>query len=231
MMDQRIRNFAWAAFAVSLTLILWLDVAPAIRKWGNAPANLQAAINAVPSQVVAQILPTVSDAVSAGDKRIGEALADANARLDQAISAADSRLGQGLATADTRLGEVTGTADKLRGDLNAELISLNSTVAATAAPVQSLTKDAQDSWDDLYDDVKGTVASATVAVTSVAQASEAVRDAAPAAVKGIVDIEKHVGGITADIHTATTDFVRPKTFWQKFKSWLETGGKIAARFL
>lgn len=38
-------------------------------------------------------------------------------------------------------------------------------------------------------------------------------------------------GIAKDFHTMTTDFVKPRTKWQQFKSWLETGGKIIARFL
>jgi hypothetical protein len=40
------------------------------------------------------------------------------------------------------------------------------------------------------------------------------------------------GTITAfGVHTATSDFVKPRTFWQRMKAWLETAGKVGARFL
>ena len=44
-------------------------------------------------------------------------------------------------------------------------------------------------------------------------------------------IGKSSDAIAADVHTATSDFVKPKTFWQRLKAWLEMAGKVGARFL
>jgi hypothetical protein len=226
----------WAGTA--LLIALGIVAVPAIRKWGNAPANLQAEITQTRLMVARVIDGDPESGTSLGMMPLRDALqvqlenhlGALNSRISE-LTSKDGRLDQAITSADNHLGEITGTAEKLRADVNAELASLNATLAATAAPVQSLVKDGQDSWDDLYWDVKGTVASSTVAVTSIAQASQAVRDAAPAAAKAAVGIEQNIDGITADIHTATSDFVKPKTFWQKFKAWIEVAGKVAARFI
>jgi hypothetical protein len=95
----------------------------------------------------------------------------------------------------------------------------------------ALESDAKDSWDDMYWDVKALVGSATVAARGVAETSEAVGKAAPKLAESAVGIGKSTDAIAADVHTATSDFVKPKTFWQRMKAWLETAGKVGARFL
>jgi len=91
--------------------------------------------------------------------------------------------------------------------------------------------DAKDSWDDVYWDVKALVGSATVAARGVAETSEAVGKAAPKLAESALGIGKSTDAIAADVHTATSDFVKPKTFWQRLKAWLEMAGKVGARFL
>ena len=95
----------------------------------------------------------------------------------------------------------------------------------------ALESDAKDSWDDMYWDVKALVGSATVAARGVAETSEAVGKAAPKLAESAVGIGTSTDAIAADVHTATSDFVKPKTFWQRTKAWLETAGKVGARFL
>jgi site-specific DNA recombinase len=69
------------------------------------------------------------------------------------------------------------------------------------------------------------------AARGVAETSEAIGKAAPKLAESAVGIGKSTDAIAADVHTATSDFVRPKTSWQRMKEWLETAGKIGARFL
>ena len=131
-------------------------------------------------------------------------------------SMADRRLGDTLARADAAL----RTVEALRNDVKP---AVDGAVA--------LESDAKDSWDDVYWDVKALVGSATVAARGVAETSEAVGKAAPKLAESAVGIGKSTDAIAADVHTATSDFVKPKTFWQRMKAWLETAGKVGARFL
>ena len=91
-------------------------------------------------------------------------------------------------------------------------------------------KDLRDSWDDLYWDVKASVESATVAARGVAEASEAAGKAAPRLADAAVKNGENIAGITADVHTATSAFVKPKSTWQKIKSalWLVAYGAAHA---
>ena len=127
--------------------------------------------------------------------------------------------------------EALATAQGAADNANSQITGIRADLKPTLTSTAALLDDARNSWDDLYPDVKGSVASATVAITSVAQASESVRAAAPQLVESAGNIGHSADGITADVHTATTDFVRPKTRWQKLRAWLETAGKVAARFL
>jgi ABC-type transporter Mla subunit MlaD len=128
----------------------------------------------------------------------------------------DRRLGDTLTRVDTAL----GTVDALRLDVKP---AINGAAAVEA--------DAKDSWDDLYWEVKAFVGSATVTARGVAETSEAIGKAAPALAESAAAIGASADGIAADVHQATTDFVKPRTLGQKFRSWLETAGKLAARFL
>lgn len=195
--DPRRWAYSVAALALSAALIvvLWLDVRPAIRAWGNAPANLQSEITQTRLMVARVIDGDPESGTSLGMMPLRDAiqaqleihLSALNSRISE-LTSKDGRIDQAITAAGKHLGEVTETAERLRGDVNAELASLNATVAATAAPVQSLVKDGQDSLDDLYWDVKASVESATVATTSVAHAMESVRDASPKIAASIVKI-------------------------------------------
>ena len=131
-------------------------------------------------------------------------------------SMADRRLGDMLARADTAL----RTVEALRND-----------VKPAFDDAVSLESDAKDSWEDVYSDVKALVGSATVVARGVTETSEAVGKAAPKLAESAVGIGKSTDGIAADVHTATSDFSKPKTFWQRMKAWLETAGRVGARFL
>lgn len=100
----------------------------------------------------------------------------------------------------------------------------------TLQETQTTVKDLRDSWDDLYWEVKASVESATVAARGVAEASEAAGKAAPKLADAAVKNGENIAGITADVHTATSAFVKPKSTWQKFKSalWLVAYGAAHA---
>ena len=169
-----------------------------------------------------------------------ELLATANAqagaaqeKVDRALSILDRRTGDALARVDAAI-TVTNTAV---GGANAQLTSANGTLAGIREDLkpplqetQTTVKDRRDSWDDLYWDVKASVESATVAARGVAEASEAAGKAAPKLADAAVKNGENIAGITADVHTATSAFVKPKSTWQKIKSalWLVAYGAAHA---
>lgn len=85
-------------------------------------------------------------------------------------------------------------------------------VLANAA---SLTKDTQDSLDDLYADIKASTESATVAITSAAHASEAVRDAAPKVAESVVSIGKSADAVAADVKREADSVIAPEPWYSK----------------
>lgn len=91
-------------------------------------------------------------------------------------------------------------------------------------------KDLHASCDDLYWDVKASVESATVAAQGVAEAAEATGKAAPRLADAALKNGENMAGITADVHTATNAFVKPKSTWQKIKPalWLVAYGAAHA---
>lgn len=120
---------------------------------------------------------------------------------------------------------------------NAQLSSANGTLAGmredfkpALQETQSMVKDLHDSWDDLYWDVKASVESTTVAARGVAEAFEAAGKAAPKLADAAVKNGENIAGITADVHTGTTAFVKPRSTWQKIKSalWLVAYGAAHA---
>jgi phage terminase large subunit GpA-like protein len=138
---------------------------------------------------------------------------------------------------DAYPGDVEGEGDPItlamaRADAALRTVeALRSDVKPAVDGAVALELDAKDSWDDVYWDVKALVGSATVAARGVAETSEAVGKAAPQLAESALGIGKSTDAIAADVHTATSDFVKPKTFWQRMKAWLETAGKVGARFL
>jgi hypothetical protein len=219
-LSRLIARLAWAAVGVALVFVLLADVRPAIQSWARVPqqiADMQTAVELVPGQIVGQVLPIAQAEIQAA--RVGI--------LAEVDKQATGLRGDLLPRVDTALAIVDGrTKDAL-----AQVAGVRSDLAPAITNAAALVKDAQDSIDDLYPDLKAAAESATVAITSTAYASQAVRDAAPQVAQSVIGIGKSADGIAADIHTATADFVRPKTFWQKFKAFGETVGKVAARFL
>jgi hypothetical protein len=177
---------------------------------------LVAEIDATRADLINQIEAARKDLLGKADAQLSTIQSESFRQITEFRSVADRRLGDTLARADTAL----RTVEALRNDVKP---AIDGAVA--------LESDAKDSWDDVYWDVKALVGSATVAARGVAETSDAVGKAAPKLAESAVGIGKSTDAIAADVHTATSDFVKPKTFWQRMKAWLETAGKVGARFL
>jgi hypothetical protein len=193
------------------------------------PGAVCAEVRTTRATLVGEIAATRKELLAAVNSQAG----DAQAKVDRALSILDRRTGDALARVDTLLA-TTGTAV---AEANAQLSVANGTLAGVREDLkpslqetQSTVKDLRDSWDDLYWDVKASVESATVAARGVAEASEAAGRAAPKLADAAVRNGDNIAGITADVHTATSAFVKPKTTWQKIKSalWLVAYGAAHA---
>ena len=143
---------------------------------------------------------------------------------DRQLTGARSDLKQTVAES---VKTVVAPLEGLRSDLQ-PVIAKAGVLTANAG---SLTQDLKDSLDDIYPDTRSLVESAEVTMTAGAQAAEVIRDATPVFVDQAKEAEKSFQGIAADAHTASTEFVKPKTFWQGFKSWLLVLGRVGAAFI
>jgi len=193
------------------------------------PGGVSAEIQTTRAALVGEIAATRKELLAAANGQAGEA----QAKVDRALTILERRTGDVLARVDTALA-TTGTAV---AEANAQLSTVNGTLAGVREDLkpalqetQTTVKDLRDSWDDLYWDVKASVESATVAARGVAEASEAAGKAAPKLADAAVRNGDNIAGITADVHTATSAFVKPKTTWQKIKSalWLVAYGAAHA---
>ena len=181
-----------------------------------ARTALVAEVRATPADLIVQIEAARRDLRATVDSQATALQTSTFQQIADIRALVDRRLGDTLARVDTAL----GTVESLRLDVKP---AINGAVA--------MESDAKDSWDDVFWDVKAFVGAATVAARGIAETSEAVGKAAPHLAESAAAIGKSADGIAADVHQATTDFVKPKTLGQKVRSWLETAGKLAACFL
>ena len=193
------------------------------------PGAVSGEIQATRVALVGEIATTRKELLAAVNGQAG----NAQAKVDRALTMLDHRTDDVLARVDTLLA-TTGTAV---AEANTQLSTANGTLAGVREDLkpalqetQGTVKDLRDSWDDLYWDVKASVESATVAARGVAEASEAAGKAAPKLAEAAVKNGDNIAGITSDVHTATSAFVKPKTTWQKIKSalWLVAYGAAHA---
>ena len=216
-----------ALTGVAVQAILLLHAATVAAR--ALPLAVSGELAATSVALVTELRCTRTELLAAANAQAGAAQEKAN----RALSILDRRTGDALARVDAAIA-VTNTAV---GAANAQLSSANGTLAGIREDLkpplqetQTTVKDLRDSWDDLYWDVKASVESATVAARGVAEASEAAGKAAPKLADVAVRNGDNIAGITADVHTATSAFVKPKSTWQKIKSalWLVAYGAAHA---
>lgn len=217
-------SLAWLAYRASLA----------------ADAVTRAAVEA-PQAVLSVVTPALG-IVDARTAYVADMLAVNLARLDQLANRTERDATQAIAaitaTADRRTGDALAivkdaaalTITEVQG-IRADLKPTIDSIAPAVASAKALTDEAKASWDANYFDIQATIANLTVATAGIGRASDEVAKAAPKLSESTVQMGQSAAGIAADVHTATSDFVRPKTFWQHVKAWLETSGKIAARLL
>lgn len=173
------------------------------------------------ARTAVESVPALADAqiTSAQESLFGE-IRGARADLGRSLAALDTQVSRALTIADSRAKEATGSIAGLRADLKPVLASTDELLMQSSGAVAVIRPQAL-----------GLIAAAKVTAGETAQTMRTVRDAAPEIAGSAIGVGKSVDGIAADVHTMTSDFVKPKTFWQKFKMWAETAGKVAARFL
>jgi hypothetical protein len=191
-----------SAFFLSLVVL--------VRDADTTVKAVPAEITATRSALTAEIEATRHDLLATVNTQATAIRKTADSRLGSIQHMVDARTAQALQIADSRLAGATDQVAAPRQDLHP--------VLANAA---SLTKDAQDSLDDNYYDLKALVESATVATTSVAQTSESVRNAAPQVAASVQDVAKSADGVAADA----------KKWWQKILGPVYTVARIVAAFL
>lgn len=121
------------------------------------------------------------------------------------------------------LADLTERTDRQLTELNRHVGSSLDEVAATAAAARpgleqsaALLDDARRSWDDLYPDVKASVASGTVAARSVAEASTAISRAAPATAES-------VQAVTVSAASIAQSWQKQTPLWLRAVGWLGRG--------
>jgi hypothetical protein len=131
--------------------------------------------------LTAQVAALRIDALAEIDKQANGLRAElhGDVRLvDRQLSAItgqlDKRTGDMLTRVDTALGMV----DLRTGQALTTVAGIRTDLAPALANAAALVKDAQDSWDDSYDDVRGLLDSSEVAVTQAAQTMQTINKAA-----------------------------------------------------
>lgn len=182
------------------------------RQLAGLRLDLNAQMDLTRTVLSGQVEGARKDLLAKSDAQLTALRGDVFTRIDTAIQKADARIGDSLGRVDKALDDIHG----LRTDLQPVLVN-------SAA----LTKDAKDSWDDLYWDVKAGVESGTVAATSIAQTSETVRDAAPKLADSAVSVGRSVDGIAKDAHREADEFVKPKSLKAQIFDYLKMAGLLA----
>ena len=233
-MIERVRNF----FVCTLLAVLVTSVVYGIlfiRAATAVVAAMPAEVDATRAALVGEVRETRAVVLAEVDRQatgirrdaVGQIAAlriDALARVDGVRSDLNAHVDWLGRMVDFHAGQAAWMLNGQLGRANDSVALVAKAVPPVLEQSKALVQKTQELIDDNYDELSATIQSADVAVTGAARAADEVANAAPA-------MSKSVTGIADDVHTLTHDFVKPQTAWQKIKSWLETAGKIGARFL
>ncbi len=170
----------------------------------------------------AEVLKHLDRLERRADSRLTSIQADVNSQLTRTIDKADSQLAGTLARIDAALGEVHGIREEL---------------TPTLGNVQRITAHADEATailfrrDALPAQILGLTAASKVAAGEVAQTMRVVRDSAPQVSASTIATAKSINGIAADVHVATSEYVKARTFWQKVWAGFKTAGILYVRTL
>jgi chromosome segregation ATPase len=124
--------------------------------------------------------------------------------------------------------------DRQLGQTNrsiAELARIRRDLQPVLHQTAAAVKDAQETLDDLYPDIRAAVESATVTTTAAAHTSEAIAAVAPETTRAASQVVVEAAGVTSDVHTFTTDLVKPQPWWKKLLKTIAGVVGIAGRIL
>jgi hypothetical protein len=218
---------------IALLAALGFAVITVARTVNEIPARIDTRVAAIQDDVIGeamalnlQIAKLRTDALKEIDKQASGIRYDATgqltalrtdtlARADALISDANDQAGRALDIADRRIGDGVYQIEQIRKDVKPSLDG-----------AAALEKDAKDSWDSNYYDVASLLDSAEVTTTSIAQTSEAIRDAAPKLTASISGVATSADGIAADVKREADDLTKPQTFWAQFRMWLLAAARI-----
>lgn len=168
---------------------------------------------------VAQLVATADRTVAAGRPVLEESEATVRAARKPLSEAAET-----IAAARPVLSAARGALDAIPP----AVASAAGAVVELQGNIAPVLKNANDSWNDLYWDVKAGIESGTVAARGIAEASEAVGKAAPGITSSADKFLFHFAGVTADVHTVTSKFIQPRSWKSKLWDGLTTGARIGA---
>lgn len=171
--------------------------------------SLQSTVTALPDLVLPPVLKRVDRGIEKADAQITALRTEVLQRVDTLEHDANARTGEALATIQILQQDVQPVLE------NAASIEAHADKAVV----------------DLHPQLLGLVAASKVTMGQTAQTMREVERAAPALLEDARGIGKSADGIAADVHQITSDIARPKSFWGKVKAFLESAGKVGARFL
>jgi methyl-accepting chemotaxis protein len=181
-----------------------------------------AVITALPAGVSAELQATRSDLVG----QVKAARADLTSQVTAVRTEALSVVKESLTTADRRIGDSLGRVDRAITAVE----GVRTDVQPVLAQATAILKDAQDTADDLYPDVRALVQSSDVAARSVAETMGTVEKAAPQVADSVVSISKSADAIAADVRREVDEATRPKKWWQKALGPIYTAGRLTSIF-
>jgi hypothetical protein len=157
-----------------------------------------------------------------------KALADASITLVKSSNDTVAKLGKAATTLDEALVVVKDqTIPKVTDSATDTLAAYAALPRAFQPTIEAVNKTSP----VLLRRVGDTISQTRITMLEAAQTMKTVRDAAPKLADSAVKVGQSADGIAADVHSITSDIAKPKSLWAKVRSWLETAGKIGARFL
>jgi hypothetical protein len=175
--------------------------------------ELLSEVDAMRGDLTGQVAAARKDA----DAQITALRGDLKSEATALLTTSDFRLSSIQGSATAAIDRLTNSADRAVNVAD----SLRTDIKPMLDNTAMLTKDAKDSWDDLYWDLKADVETSDVLMRNIAETSDAVRKAAPEAAAAAVGIEKHVEAISGDVQKATDAYAKPRTTWQKVSDWMK----------
>ena len=211
--------------------------------------SVDSVVSALPKQVDARVESIQRDV----NRQLFLAITDANNRINGALTVVDQRTGQALKIVDNRsaalvdiggggIAIVAKVADHAENDINARLEDTNKILADTTKPVTEaaqqinaalpdfldcqLTDDGVGNKGCLYARYNDLSSSLDRTLSSVAKAAPIMTADAEKMADASVVTSESVAATSVEVTKAATNFNKPQTKMQAFRSWLLTLARV-----